>query len=271
MIAIKDKEFYQLVDFLQSRFGINMIKKRTLIESRLNNYLIANGFSDYETFLDYALSDKTGYQLNQIINRLTTNYSYFMREWDHFEYFKSSVLPDVANRIKEKDLRIWSAGCSTGQEPYTLAMLIADYFGQQKPGWNTQLLATDISQNALEKAVRGEYEDECLKNVPSEWMRKYFNKQTDDNWQIKKAIKNEVIFRRFNLMEPQFPFKRKFHVIFCRNVMIYFNRKTKEELVEKFYDATEPGGYLFVGQSETLDKNSTRYQGLKPSIYRKGV
>lgn len=270
MIAINDKQFHRLVDFLQSRYGINLTKKRTLIESRLNNYLVANGFGDYEAFLDVALNDKTGQQLNQILNRLTTNYSYFMREWDHFEYFKTTVLPDITKRIKDRDLRIWSAGCSTGQEPYTLAMLIADYFGQQKQGWNTQVLATDISQNALNAAVKGQYDDECLKSVPQVWKHSYFEKLQDGSWQIKKAIKNEVVFRRFNLIESQFPFKKDFHVIFCRNVMIYFNQKTKAELVSKYYDATAPGGYLFVGQSETLDKNSIRYKSVMPSIYKKG-
>ncbi|MFA5675706.1 MAG: CheR family methyltransferase [Christensenellales bacterium] len=271
MIAINDKEFFLLVDFLQKKFGINLTKKRTLIESRLNNFLIENGFFNYETFLNCAFKDKTGNMLNQIINRLTTNYSYFMREWDHFEFFKDHVLPEIKAREKHNDLRIWSAGCSTGQEPYMLAMLIADSFRGIRDNWDTKILATDISQKALQAAQKGEYDDECLKNVPQDWKRKYFIRRNDGKWEVKKIIKDEVVFRRLNLIENQFSFKRKLHIIFCRNVMIYFNQQTKAKLVEKFYEATADCGYLFIGQSETLDLSTIRYKNVRPSIYKKGV
>lgn len=271
MISIKDEEFFLLVNYLQKKFGINLTKKRTLVESRLNNFLIDNGFYDYKTFLNYAFKDKTGNMLSQIINRLTTNYSYFMREWDHFEFFKDHVLPEIKMQEKEKDLRIWSAGCSTGQEPYMLAMLIADSFCGIKDQWDTKILATDISQKALQTAEKGEYNDDCLVNVPADWKRNYFYRHSNGKWEVKKIIQNEVIFRRLNLIENQFPFKKKFHVIFCRNVMIYFNQQTKAELIKKFYEATAEGGYLFVGQSETLDLNTIRYKSVRPSIYKKGV
>ena len=269
MIAINDKEFYTLVDYMQKNYGINLIKKRTLIESRLNNYLTAGGFSDYSSFLAYALSDPTGEQLNQILNRLTTNYSYFMREWDHFQFFKDKVLPEMSAGIKDHDMRIWSAGCSTGQEPYTLAMLSADYFGSEKSRWDTKVLATDISLKALDAAILGVYDDECLKNVPANWKMNHFNKMPDGNWQVNSTLKKEVIFRRFNLIEGQFPFKKRFHVIFCRNVMIYFNDQTKRTLIGKFYNALEPGGYLFVGQSETVDRTEFHFKSLIPSVYKK--
>lgn len=269
MITINDKEFYTLVDYMQKNYGINLIKKRTLIESRLNNYLMAGGFSDYSSFLNYALNDPTGEQLNQILNRLTTNYSYFMREWDHFQYFKDKVLAELSVSVKDRDLRVWSAGCSTGQEPYTLAMLMADYFGSEKNRWDTKVLATDISLKALDAAILGVYDDECLKNVPANWKMNFFNKIPDDNWQVNGTLKKEVIFRRFNLIEGQFPFRKKFHVIFCRNVMIYFNEQTKRTLIQKFYNALEPGGYLFVGQSETVDRAEFQFKSLIPSVYKK--
>ena len=269
MITINDKEFYMLVDYMQKNYGINLIKKRTLIESRLNNYLMAGGFGDYTSFLEYALNDQTGEQLNQILNRLTTNYSYFMREWDHFQYFKDKVLGELTPGIKDRDFRIWSAGCSTGQEPYTLAMLMADYFGSEKSRWDTKVLATDISLKALDAAMLGAYDDECLKNVPANWKMNFFNKTPDGGWQVNSALKSEVIFRRFNLIEGQFPFKKKFHVIFCRNVMIYFNDQTKRTLIQKFYNALEPGGYLFVGQSETVDRAEFQFKSLIPSVYKK--
>ncbi len=269
MIAINDKEFYTLVDYMQKNYGINLIKKRTLIESRLNNYLAAGGFSDYSAFLEYALNDPTGEQLNQILNRLTTNYSYFMREWDHFQFFKDKVLSELSTVVKDRDLRIWSAGCSTGQEPYTLAMLTADYFGNDKSKWDAKVLATDISLKALDAAILGVYDEECLKNVPANWKMNYFDKMPDGNWQVNGPLKKEVIFRRFNLIEEQFPFRKRFHVIFCRNVMIYFNDQTKKTLISKFYNALEPGGYLFVGQSETVDRTEFHFKSLIPSVYKK--
>ena len=149
-------------------------------------------------------------------------------------------------------------------------MLTADHFADQRAQWDAQVLATDISQKALEAAVRGRYDNESLKNVPANWKLSYFSKLGKDQWEVNPAIKKEVIFRRFNLIEQRFPFKKKFHVIFCRNVMIYFNEQTKRTLVEKFYEATAEGGYLFVGQSETLDKTKIKYKSVIPSVYKKG-
>ncbi len=271
MIQIEDKEFKQLTGYLQENYGINLSKKRTLIESRLNNYLTNKGFDNYKTYIGYALSDDTGSEMSTIINFLTTNYSYFMREWDHFRYFRDFVLPETAAGIKNNDLRIWSAGCSTGQEPYTLAMIISDFLGEKSKLWDAKVLATDISLKALDGAKRGVYEDDCLKKVPTFWKLSYFDRLADGSWEVKKSLKDEVIFRRFNLIEDAFPFRKKFHVIFCRNVMIYFNEETKRKLIQKFYDATENGGYLFIGQSESIDRNDTKYQFVMPSIYKKVV
>lgn len=269
MIKISDKEFKILTDYLHDNFGLNMIKKRTLIESRLNNYLERQGFKDYTTYFDYAFNDKSGKEVGQIINFLTTNYSYFMREWEHFRFFRDNVMQEMQKTIKNNDLRIWSAGCSTGQEPYTLAMLISDILGDKRKLWDARVLATDISLKALDKAIVGEYEAEAVVKVPSNWKRSYFTELSNGKWGVKDDIKKEVIFRRFNLIEEAFPFKRRFHVIFCRNVMIYFDAETKQELIQKFYDATEPGGYLFIGQSESLSRNETGYQYVMPSVYRK--
>jgi chemotaxis protein methyltransferase CheR len=194
-----------------------------------------------------------------------------MREWDHFRYFRDSVLPEMAGEIKDNDLRIWSAGCSTGQEPYTLAMIISDFLKNHGLRWDAKVLATDISLKALDAAVKGVYEDESLSKLPPHWKKAYFNKLPDSKWEVCGELKNEVIFRRFNLIEDEFPFKKKFHVIFCRNVMIYFNEETKIKLIRKFYDAMAKGGYLFIGQSESIDKNDTQFQFVMPSVYKKAV
>jgi chemotaxis protein methyltransferase CheR len=271
MISISDEQFFRLTAYLEKNFGVNLIKKRTLIESRLNNYLIKNGFSDYVTYLDYAFGDSTGQEVGQILNLLTTNYSYFMREWEHFRYLKDQVLPELAPGLRDGDLRTWSAGCSTGQEPYMLAMTLTDFLGERDLLWDAKVLATDISEKALTAAKKGVYQDESLKSVPAVWKLSYFNKTPNQEWAVSDQLKKEVIFRRFNLIEEEFPFKKKFHVIFCRNVMIYFGEETKRKLVSRFYEATAKGGYLFIGHSESLDKNETGYQFISPSIYKKVV
>lgn len=269
MIRINDAEFATFTQYLKNNFGINLTKKRTLIESRLSNYLVSKGFNNYQSYFKYAFNDKTGKEMSEIINYLTTNYSYFMREWDHFKYFKENVLPELKSSIKDNDLRTWSAGCSTGQEPYTLAMLTTDYLKEQNLEWDATVLATDISIKALDIAKEGVYNEEYLKQLPIFWKLEYFN-NIDNKWEVKKRLKEEIVFRRFNLME-KFPFRNKFHVIFCRNVMIYFDDKTKKELINKFYDSIEDGGYLFIGQSETLNRADNPFEYILPSIYKKVV
>ena len=211
----------------------------------------------------------SGAEIGQILNLLTTNYSYFMREWEHFRYFKDHVLPELAPGLRDGDLRTWSAGCSTGQEPYTLAMLLSDFQAERGLSWDAKVLATDISDKALGAAKKGIYQDDSLKSVPAAWKLSYFNKMPNHEWMVSDSLKKEVVFRRFNLIEEEFPFKKRFHVIFCRNVMIYFREDTKKKLISKFYEATAKGGYLFIGHSESLDKNEMGYQFISPSIYKK--
>jgi len=269
MLRMDDREFDVLTTYLQSQFGINLTKKRSLIESRMNNYLFQQGFDSYSSYFEYAFNDKSGQETSQLLNLLTTNFSYFMREWEHFQYFRDRVLPEMKQKIRDNDFRIWSAGCSTGQEPYTLAMIISDFKEQNGIHWDSKVLATDISLRALTVAQRGVYEEESLQNLPKIWRQSYFHKVQTDNWAINESLQKEVIFRRFNLMEEAFPFRKQFHVIFCRNVMIYFDTATRNKLVNKFYEMTCPGGYLFIGQSESLNRNDTKYKYLSPSVYQK--
>jgi chemotaxis protein methyltransferase CheR len=269
MIQINDREFSLLTGYMQENFGINLTKKRTLIESRLNNYLVNKGYDNYEDYLSFALGDNSGKEVSQILNFLTTNYSYFMREWDQFQYFRDIVLPEIEPKIRDNDLRVWSAGCSSGQEPYTLSMITMDYLNERQLTWDAKVLATDISIKALEAAKNGLYDEDSIKNIPAKWRTAYFHKTADQKYQVNDKLKSEVIFRRFNLIEDEFPFKKKMNVIFCRNVMIYFNEQTKKDLVARFYDSTANGGYLFIGQSEFIDKSETKYVFVKPSIYKK--
>ncbi len=269
-MRLSNNEFTKLAGYIKLNFGINLpLEKKILVTSRLSNIVERENFSSFAQYYDYVTTDTTGKSIIELADRITTNHTFFYREKKHFDYLKNMVLPYLASvAIEKKDLRIWSAGCSSGDEPYTIAMIIADYFGDEKNLWNTKILATDICTEALKKAVQGIYSNEQIALVPKIWKLCYFKKTDNDNNAIVDKIKKDVIFRRLNLMSS-FSFKKKFHLIFCRNVMIYFDIETKKKLLNKFYDIMEPGGYLFVGHSEGFDRNTTKFKYIMPSIYRK--
>jgi chemotaxis protein methyltransferase CheR len=266
---ITDKEFWQIVNLLKGSYGINLSQKKNLIVGRLQNYLQKSEFNSFSEFYDHVINDKTGDAITFLINKLTTNYTYFLRETEHYIFFNNTILPYITATVQNKDMRIWSAGCSSGEEAYTIAMFIDDYFGGDKKGWDTKILATDISERVLSMAAKGVYLTENLEPFKPAWRSAYFNRVDDENSQVVDRLRREIVFRKFNLMERQLPFKKKFHNIWCRNVMIYFDAKTKNELVDRFYDMTESGGYLFVGHSESISRGDTRYSYVKPAIYRK--
>lgn len=269
MYSINDEDFKFLTQYIKSNYGINLTQKRTLIEGRLSNIISEKGFDNFTDYLRHVFSDKTGREMTIMLNKLTTNHTYFMREPKHFEYLRDVVLPEMEKTVKDRDLRVWSAGCSTGEEPYTLEMIMQDYFGQKLPRWDTQILATDISSRALDIAREGVYSANAISELPAMWRLNYFEKLGDGNYKVKDVIKNNVVFRKFNLMEPAFLFRKKFHIIFCRNVMIYFDQPTKDALINRFYDITEPGGYLFIGHSESVNRELTKYKYIMPAVYRK--
>ena len=268
-ISITDSEFLQLVDLMKSRYGINLSQKRNLIVGRLQNHLHRSHYTSFSDFFEDVEADKTGEMVNLLLNKLTTNHTYFMREMEHFNYFRDTVIPHIMSTEKTKDMRVWSAGCSSGEEPYMIAMILADYFGVNKKGWDTKILATDISDRVLSMAADGKYMTEGLSVLPEEWRKKYFTKVDEDYEQIATSLRNEITFRKFNLMTKVFPFKKQFHIIWCRNVMIYFDVPTKIALVDRFYEYTMPGGYLFIGHSESLSRSETKYKYIAPAIYRK--
>ncbi|MDD4700409.1 MAG: protein-glutamate O-methyltransferase CheR [Oscillospiraceae bacterium] len=270
MIAITDKEFSRLSNYIKLNYGIYLKpEKKALVTGRLNNVLERGGFNNFNDYCDYVISDKSGRAIVILIDKITTNHTFFMRESDHFFYFRDVVLPYLVSNLKNHDLRIWCAACSTGEESYTLAMLIDEFFGKDKGNWDTKVLATDISERVLRVAKEGKYRKESITLLPPYWKLNYFNKTDFQNCVISDKIRNEVIYRKFNLMDQTFPFKKKLHIIFCRNVMIYFDNKTKIDLVEKFYDSMEYGGYLFIGHSESLIREYTRFKYIRPSVYRK--
>lgn len=268
MMTLTDKEFQTLVSFVHSTYGINLEKKRILIEGRLSNMLQERGFTTFQQYMDVLFKDKTGTEVTTLLNKLTTNHTFFLRESEHFDFMTNQVLPLFEQNKKNKDIRIWSAGCSSGQEPYTMAMAISEYFGSRKAGWDTTILATDISTNAMAKAKTAIYTREELKDVPENWLKKYFVDLKNGSYQVCEAIRKEIVYRPLNLMEP-FQFAKPFDLIFCRNVMIYFDAPTKDRLISKFYDVTATGGFLFIGHSEVINREAAKYAYIRPAIYQK--
>ena len=266
---LTDSEFQKTVAYVKAHYGIDLSEKRVLVNGRLETYFLRNGYNSFDEFMKKVLDDPKGEAAESLINVLTTNHTYFMRESEHFDYLVKVVLPYLKVRAAgSKDLRIWSAASSTGEEPYALAMYLMDYFGLENSAWDTRILATDVSTRVLEHAVKGVYLKEQIEPLPEKWKRRFFQKIENEQYQVKDELKNQVFYRRFNLMDP-FPFKRRFHVVFLRNVMIYFKDDVKYNLVQKVYDFMEPGGYLFIGQTESLDKTKMKFDYIQPSIYRK--
>jgi len=274
MMAISDREFSDLRNLIHKRFGINLTEqKRSLLVGRLQKLMRNLNLSTFAQYYQYLTEDKTEKALSELVDLISTNHTYFNREKDHFDYFYEIALPTVVEKLKQenrKDLRIWCAGCSTGEEPYTLLMLMMEYFGSEYGSWNAGILATDISDRALSVARNGVYSADRVQQLPENLRRKYFTPAGPDEMAVIDKVKRECTFRRFNLMNNRFPFKKPFQMIFCRNVMIYFDQPTRDALVGRYHQCTEPGGYLFIGHSETLGRSQSRYQYIQPALYRRG-
>lgn len=268
--AMTEEEFLRIYHFIKSRYGISLDRRKEIIQGRLDNYLQWNGYAGYTEYMRAVESDFTGQMERELVNILTTNHTFFMREFEHFDYLRQKVLPELRQKeARKKDLCIWCGAASTGQEPYMLAMLLRDFFNLEADAWDTKVLATDVNTEVLGHALRGVYDREHIESLPESWKRRFLHPlDGGKQYEISREIKDEVIFRQFNLMDD-FPFKRKMHIIFLRNVMIYFDNDTRKQLIQKVYDVMEPGGYLFVGRTETLDKNHCPFEMIQPSVFRK--
>ena len=219
-----------------------------------------------------ASDDKTGGALPTLVNRISTNHPFFYRDPDHFTYFTEKVLPEIKAGLaarRQKTVRLWCAGCASGEEAYTVAMLLHQFFRMHIDNMDVRILATDISERVLALAKAGRYPGENVLKLPESLRKKYMTQTPAGDWEVKPKVRNIVHFGRFNLMRKQFPFKGTFDAIFCRNVMIYFDNPTKKTLAQKFYRFTRTPGYLFIGHSETLNRKESPYTYIRPAVYRK--
>ncbi len=270
MENLTDKEFIIISEFAKEKLGVTFSKeKKALIYARLRNRLTELGMDSFEAYINFVSKDKTGHELIYFTNKMTTNHTYFMRESEHFYYLVEQIFPIIEKQTASKnDLRLWCAGCSSGEEAYMLAMFVDKYF-KAKSGVDINILATDISTNAISKAIRAVYPNESLDVLEKSMIKNYFEKYDEENVIVKKSLRDTIVFRRNNLIYDDFNFKKPMQVIFCRNVMIYFDNETKTKLIKKFYDATEPGGFLIISHSESLSHLETDYVFALPGIYRK--
>jgi len=270
---MSEEDFATFSSFIYNEVGIKLPRaKKTMVEARLHKRLRFRQMKDYSSYLEYLYSPRgQEEELTSLIDVVTTNTTDFFREPKHFEMLSGTVLPEWMNRPKKSDLlRLWSAGCSTGMEPYTLAMVLNE-FAVANPPFRWSILATDISTQALAMAQRAIYEEEKIRPVPKHLLYKYFLRSKDRSRglvRVSKEIRESIDFRRLNFMED-FSFEKPMSIIFCRNVVIYFDKKTQAILFNKFCQCLEPGGYLFIGHSESLSGMDLPLIPTVPTVYKR--
>ena len=266
-VQLSDKHFQKISRIVYQSSGINLkTGKEALVRSRLMKRLRAQRINSVPEYLDYIQSKDGNNELAHFIDVMTTNKTSFFREAEHFNYLRDKVLPE----LKGHRLRFWSAACSSGEEPYTLAIWIREHMADIDQR-DALILATDISRKMLDKANQAVYPSDILSSLPSAKFKKYFNKlngQLSGHHRITAVVRKMVRLAWLNLLDP-WPMKGPFNVIFCRNVMIYFDRPTQQKLINRFWDLLEPGGFLFVGHSEGLSAINHNFRYMRPATYRK--
>lgn len=276
--SLSDKDFNRLSEFIHSECGIKMPPaKKTMLEARLLKRLRSLGMTSFRDYCDYLFSPEgTERELVHMIDMVTTNKTDFFREPSHFDYLTQSALPELMRlpgRGTRRGVMVWSAGCSTGEEPYTLAIVMSE-FARACPGFGFSVLATDISTRVLDKAKAAIYEQERIESIPPDLKHRYFLRGKDKSKglvRVAPELRALVRFRRLNFMDDDFGFREQMDIIFCRNVVIYFDRATQEVLINRFCRHLVPGGYVFMGHSETLHGLDIPLIQVAPTIYRKPV
>lgn len=267
-MELTNKDFVRLKNFMYNNYGINLEKKKTLIETRLVLMIKKLGFPDFKSYIDNLMCDKTGEQASILVEKLTTNFTYFMREEQHYEFLKNEVLIPNLKKPTVGGLKIWCAASSTGEEPYCIAMVVQSVLGKY-PRLKVSITASDISNNVLKQAKAGVYSESKISKLPKAWVKNYFQQINSRDYSISNDVKKLVEFKYFNLNDT-IGWNKNYHdVIFCRNVMIYFDNSTKQKLCKRLYDSLKPGGYLIIGMSENLSNLDTEFERVKPSVYRK--
>ena len=272
---LTDAQFKKLGHYIQSELGIRMPPaKRVMLESRLQKRIRALSMSGFEEYLEFVFTeDQANGELLHMIDAVTTNKTDFFREADHFDFLLGRLLPEryADGWGRDRPLNVWSSASSTGEEPYTLAIVLQE-FAEANRDFDYRILGTDISTAALDRGRKATYTEERVAPVPSAYLKKYFLRSKDKEAKlvrVKPALRSKVFFHRLNLMAEDFGIQDRFEVIFCRNVIIYFDRPTQAVLLQKLFNYLRPGGYLFLGHSETLAGMGLPLISIAPTIYRR--
>src|SRR3972149_3690364 len=258
-IEMSNHSFYALRDMIYKRSGIFFTdQEKYVLENRLLRHIEEGGFDDFEKYVDFLrhdpLRDK---EFSSLFDLVTTKETSFFRDANQLQAFESVVLPPIVKEAEEKGckkLRIWSAPCSTGEEPYTLAMLLLNKFPKiQDSGWDIEIHGSDISECVLQSARRGEYNDYSIRNVPPPYLDRYFPKNGNGKYHVNPEVRGIVRLSHINLFDNlRLRIFRGMDIVFCRNVLIYFDEPAKKRVIANIYDCLSPGGYLFIGHAESL-------------------
>jgi chemotaxis protein methyltransferase CheR len=272
LVRMDDADFKMMSRFIYTQCGIKMPPaKRTLLESRLQKRLRVAGMASFKAYLEYVFTPQgQATELIPMIDAVTTNKTGFFRGPDHFEYLRDTVAPTLL-KSGRNHLQCWSAACSTGEEPYTLAMVLSEA-RLHHPALTYSILATDLSTRVLQRAAQAVYTEDQVADIPLALRRRYLLQSKDRQARkvrVQAALREKVLFQRMNLMDEVYHTGTSFQIIFCRNVLIYFDRPTQEQVVQKLSHRLDTGGYLFIGHSESLTQMNVPLQQIRPTIFRK--
>ena len=274
--TLSDREFQRFSAFIYDHTGIKMPPaKKTMLEARLQKRLKAVSIDSFEEYSDYVFKKEgRSTELIHLIDVVTTNKTDFFREPAHFDFMVKIALPNILETRddpRREPIRIWSAGCSTGEEPYTLAMVLSE-FALGRPDFKAAITASDISTRVLETAHNAIYPEERTDTIPLNLKKKYLLRSRERSRSLVRIcpqLRSLVSFRRINFMDEDLGIVEKMDIIFCRNVVIYFDKQTQQALMRKFYRQLRPGGYLFIGHSETLNGLDVDFKPVASTVYRK--
>jgi len=268
------EEFRKLSRFITEHAGIKMPEaKKVMLQSRLQKRLRYLNMNNFKEYVDYVFSeDGIHNELIHMLDVVSTNKTDFFREPVHFEFLEKNLLPEYINQFSSgRPLKIWSAGCSSGEEVYTIAITLSE-FRKDYPGLDYSILGTDISTDILRKAVNAIYKEEKINNVPIDLKKKYFLKSKDRSKKLVRVVpelRQKANYARMNLMDSSYDLKDTFDVIFCRNVLIYFNRDIQEAVINKLTRRLRSGGYFFIGHSESIMGMDVPLKQIKPTIFQR--
>ena len=266
-LELTPSEYTEFQGIIRELTGITMgDSKRQLVHRRLTARLRALGLSSFRDYINY-LKNGDAQELEAFTNSVTTNLTSFFRESHHFDYFANTILPEISAKKASKRLRVWSAGCSTGEEPYSIAITLKESLANLGE-WDARLLATDIDSDVLRTCRAGRYADQRVEKVPPGKLKRWFRQVDGGEFELRNDVKSLITFNQLNLMN-EWPMRGKFDVIFCRNVIIYFDKPTQRVLIDRYANILENGGYLILGHSESLFNVTDRFSLIGQTIYKK--